>query len=181
MMGMSAASGAWQLHGRDSYRLFSMSILPFTLCSPIVGIARGAVEEFTAQMRGKAGGGRTAESVAVQLRLAESSAEVDAAYRIVRDDPAEMIERVGSGETLTELDQATYRRNFAYATRLCVQAVNRLFDASGGHALFASNAMQRFHRDVHAGAHQAALYWDTIGESYGRAALGLPPAEQQRR
>jgi len=180
MMGMNASSGAWQLHNRDSYRLPSMSLLPFTLCSPIVGMARGAVEEFTAQMKGKAGAGRSAESVAIQLRLAESSAEVDSAVRIVRGDSREMIERAGAGEVLSELDQATYKRNFSYATKLCVQAVNRLFDAAGGHGLFAGNAMQRFHRDVHAGAHQAALYWDAIAEAYGRAALGLPVAEQRR-
>jgi 3-hydroxy-9,10-secoandrosta-1,3,5(10)-triene-9,17-dione monooxygenase len=91
-----------------------------------------------------------------------------------------MIERAGAGETLSELDNATYRRDYGYAAKLCVQAVNRLFEASGGHGLFASNAMQRFHRDIHAGSHQAALYWDAIGEAYGRAALGLPAAEMRR-
>ena len=180
MMGMGPASGAWQTHNRDSYRLFGMSLLPFTLCSPIVGMARGAVEEFTSQMKSKPGAGRGAESVAIQIRLAESSAEVDAAYRIVRDDSREMIERAGAGENLSELDQTTYRRDFGYAAKLCVQAVNRLFDASGGHGLFAANPMQRFHRDIHAGAHQAALYWDAIGEAYGRAVLGLPVQDSRR-
>jgi 3-hydroxy-9,10-secoandrosta-1,3,5(10)-triene-9,17-dione monooxygenase len=180
MMGLGPASGAWQLHQRDSYRLVGMSLLPFTLCSPIVGMARGAVEEFTNQMKGKTGPGRGAESIQVQMRLAESAAEVDAAVRIIRDDSREMIERAGAGETLSELDNATYRRDYGYAAKLCVQAVNRLFEASGGHGLFASNAMQRFHRDIHAGSHQAALYWDAIGEAYGRAALGLPAAEMRR-
>jgi alkylation response protein AidB-like acyl-CoA dehydrogenase len=176
MVGLNASSGAWQAHGRDSYRLPSMAILPFTLCSPLVGIAQGAVDEFVAQLTGKTGPGRSTESVAIQLRVAESSAEVDLARRVMRDDSREMIERVRAGEVLTELDQATYRRNLGFAARLCVQSVNRLFEASGGHALFDSNAMQRFHRDVHAGSHQAALYWDSIGEAYGRAVFGLPPA-----
>jgi 3-hydroxy-9,10-secoandrosta-1,3,5(10)-triene-9,17-dione monooxygenase len=157
-----------------------MSLLPFTLCSPIVGMARGAVEEFIRLMKGKTGAGRTAESVGVQLRLGESSAEVDAANRIIKYDSREMIERAGAGEVLTEMDQVTYRRNFGYAAKLCVQAVNRLFEASGGHGLFDSNPMQRYHRDVHAGSHQAALYWDAIGEAYGRAALGLPAAGFRR-
>jgi hypothetical protein len=37
--------------------------------------------------------------------------------------------------------------------------------------------MQRFHRDVHAGAHQTALFWDPVAESYGRALLGLAPIQ----
>jgi hypothetical protein len=37
--------------------------------------------------------------------------------------------------------------------------------------------MQRMHRDVHAGAHQTALYWDAVAEAYGRAVFGLPPSQ----
>jgi hypothetical protein len=40
--------------------------------------------------------------------------------------------------------------------------------------------MQRFHRDIHAGSHQFALYWDSIAEGYGRAALGLAPLNSFR-
>ena len=41
MMGLGPQSGAWQLHNRDSYRLPSMAMLPFTLASPIVGMVTG--------------------------------------------------------------------------------------------------------------------------------------------
>jgi 3-hydroxy-9,10-secoandrosta-1,3,5(10)-triene-9,17-dione monooxygenase len=86
-----------------------------------------------------------------------------------------LIERAEQGALPDEFEQATARRNYGYVAKLCLQAVNRLFEASGGHALYDTQALQRFHRDVHAGAHQVALYWDAIGEGYGRAALGLPP------
>jgi hypothetical protein len=59
----------------------------------------------------------------------------------------------------------------------CCSAVDRLFEASGARSLYESDAMQRFHRDVHAGAHQTALYWDAVAEAYGRAVLGLPPSQ----
>jgi len=35
--------------------------------------------------------------------------------------------------------------------------------------------MQRFHRDVHAASHHAALTWDVIAEQFGRQALRLAP------
>ena len=173
---MGPVSGlGYELHGRASYRLPVTSILPFTLCSPLVGMAQGALDEFIERLKGKTGHGRTAESVAIQLRVAESSAEIDAARLLVRTTSRELIERAAQGDMPSELEQATARRNYGYVAKLCLQAVNRLFEAGGGHSLYETHALQRFHRDVHAGSHQVALYWDAIGEAYGRTALGLPP------
>lgn len=175
LMGDIQGSPAFALHGRASYRLPPMSLLPFTLCSPLVGMAQGAIDEFTNNLKGKTGPGRTADSVALQLRLAESSAEVDAARLLVRTRTRELIQRAGEGERLNDVEQAAVRRDYGFVAKLSVRAVNRLFEAAGGHALYDTEAIQRFHRDVHAGSHQAALGWDSIGEGYGRAALGLPP------
>jgi 3-hydroxy-9,10-secoandrosta-1,3,5(10)-triene-9,17-dione monooxygenase len=83
--------------------------------------------------------------------------------------------RAMAGDVLSDLETLRYRRNVAYVSRLCVSAVDRLFEASGGRSLYDSDPMQRIHRDVHAGAHQTALFWDTVAEAYGRAAFGLPP------
>ena len=176
MMGMGPTSPASGLHGRDSYKLFGMSILPFTLCSPMVGMAQGAIDAFVERYTGKTGPGKSAESVALQLRVAESSAEVDTARLIVTHHTREMIERVGSGETLSDLDRARYGRDIGFVAKLSVSAVNRIFEAAGGHSLFESDPIQRLWRDTNAGGHQAALYWDNLAEGYGRAAFGLTPA-----
>jgi 3-hydroxy-9,10-secoandrosta-1,3,5(10)-triene-9,17-dione monooxygenase len=58
-------------------------------------------------------------------------------------------------------------------SRLCVQAVNRLFEAGGARAIVDSEPLQRFHRDAHAASHHAALSWDVAAEAFGRHALGL--------
>jgi alkylation response protein AidB-like acyl-CoA dehydrogenase len=179
-MGAFSGSGAYELHGRASYHLPPMTLLPFTLCSPLVGMAQGALDEFLARLQGKTGPGRTSDSVALQVRIAESSAEIDAARLLVKSTTREVLEQASRGDLPDELRQATVRRNYGYVAKLCVQAVNRLFEASGGHALYDSHAIQRFHRDVHAGSHQVALYWDSIAEGYGRAALGLPPLDPFR-
>ena len=60
-------------------------------------------------------------------------------------------------------------------TQLCLHSVNRLFDLSGGHALFDSVSLQRFHRDAQAVAHRDGLIMDLGGQQYGRIALGLEP------
>jgi 3-hydroxy-9,10-secoandrosta-1,3,5(10)-triene-9,17-dione monooxygenase len=130
-----------------------------------VGIAQGAVDEFTRRLRAGAPSGPA------QLRLAEASAEVDAARTLHAHAVREVIDRAAAAETFTEADRARYRRDKSFVARLCVQAVNRLFEAGGARAIMESEALQRFHRDAHAASHHAALSWDVAAEAYGRLRL----------
>jgi alkylation response protein AidB-like acyl-CoA dehydrogenase len=74
----------WELHQRLSYRLPLRCMTGWDLVAPLIGIAQGAVDEFTARLRGTSGLGRTADSVLIQVRLAEAAVEVDAARELQR-------------------------------------------------------------------------------------------------
>jgi alkylation response protein AidB-like acyl-CoA dehydrogenase len=179
---LEGKTAGWELHGRASYRAPLMCLFPFTLAAPALGMAQGALEAFIEQLSGRSmlGGGSMADSVACQLRVAEASAEVEAARALMRNDCLQVLDQAARVEPITLLDRARYRRDQAYMTRLSVQAVDRLFEAGGGHALFDSNPLQRFHRDVHAASHHFALRWDFSAEPYGRMALGLEPGPNAR-
>jgi len=166
---------AWELHRRLSYRLPVRCMTGWDLLTPLIGIAQGAVDEFTSRLQGTSGPGKTADSTLVQVRLAEASVEVDAARELLRCSIREILAKAERGEKFTQLERARYRRDKNFAAKLCVQAVNRLFEGSGGRAISESDAMQRFHRDVNAGSHHVGLSWDAAAEDYGRQALGLPP------
>ena len=112
--------------------------------------------------------GRGADVAALHLRLAEAAAEVDAARTIHRTDVAEMLERAAAGRPFTEFDRVRYRRDKGFLTRLCVQAVNRLFEAAGARAMMDAEPLQRFHRDAHGASHHTALAWDAAAEAFGR-------------
>jgi 3-hydroxy-9,10-secoandrosta-1,3,5(10)-triene-9,17-dione monooxygenase len=146
-------------------------LLGWDLVAPLLGMAQGMIDEFIARMTGTSGPGRSADSPAIHLRLSQACAEVDAARALVRQDVREILDRAQSGQPYPALDRARYRRDKAYAVQLCLQAVNRLFDVSGGHALFDSEALQRFHRDAHAAAHRDTLTMDFAGQDFGRLAL----------
>ena len=163
----------WEFHQRLSYRVPLRCLTGWDLVAPLIGIAQGAIDEFTSGLRGKSGPGRTADSVPLQMRLAEASAEVDAARAFHRQDVHEMFDKAARGDAFTPMDRARYRRDKAFIARLCVQAVNRLFEASGARGLLQSEPIQRFHRDAHAASHHAALTWDSWAEQFGRQALGL--------
>ncbi len=99
---------------------------------------------------------------------------------MMADDGREIVARAKAEEATTLKERARVRRNHGYVARICVRAVDRLFEAAGGHALFDDNPMQRFHRDVHAGSHHFGLAWETPAEEYGRMRLGLEPKNPAR-
>jgi 3-hydroxy-9,10-secoandrosta-1,3,5(10)-triene-9,17-dione monooxygenase len=175
-------SDGWALHGRPSYRAPIRALLSWTVVAPILGMAQGALETFTADLaqRKLPDGTSMTQSVPSQLRLAESSAEVDAARTLLRQDSREVLDRAARGEMPTVLDRARYRRDHAFATKLALRAVTRLVEEGGGHALQASHPLQRFYRDVHAGSQHASIRWDENAEQYGRVALGLDPSPTAR-
>ena len=172
--GDSDLSG-WELHGQDRYRVPVPVLLGWDLVAPMIGLARGMIDEFVEKLSGTSGPGRTADSSAIHLRLSQACAEVDAAQALMEGDVAETLRKGREGEPFTPLERARFRRDKAYCTQLGLQAVNRLFDLSGGHALFDSEPMQRFHRDAQAVAHRDGLIMDLGGQQFGRVLLGLEP------
>jgi alkylation response protein AidB-like acyl-CoA dehydrogenase len=165
------------LHDRATYKVAAFPVLSFTLAAPLLGIAQGALDAFEVAIKTRFS--PTGQSLAAQqnmhIRIGEAAAELSAARALMRQDLAELVHRGRHGDTLTMLDRTRIRRDHAYIARLAVQATNRLFEVAGGHALFDGSALQRAHRDVHAGSHQVALTWDTYAEQYGRVRLGLEP------
>jgi 3-hydroxy-9,10-secoandrosta-1,3,5(10)-triene-9,17-dione monooxygenase len=162
----------WEQHRRPSYRLPLRAMTGWDLAAPLIGIAQGAVDEFAGRAQ-KGVSARGQGPSALALRLADASAHVDAARALHRQDIRELLACAARGETPGEPDRARYRRDKGFIARLCVQAVNTLFEGSGARAIMESEPLQRFHRDAHAASHHAALSWDTWAEQFGRQALGL--------
>jgi 3-hydroxy-9,10-secoandrosta-1,3,5(10)-triene-9,17-dione monooxygenase len=167
-----------KIHSTPNYRIPLQSILSFALASPILGMAQGAINDFEERMRHGVtarDGNKLAEIQYIQIRLGKAAAEAWAARSKMRQDCQEIFSRARRDEMPTMDDRTRYRRDQAYVAKLSVQAINRLFEVSGGHALFDSSAIQRFHRDAHAASHHVGLAWNTVVEQYGRVRLGLPP------
>ncbi|CAI2797505.1 MULTISPECIES: p-hydroxyphenylacetate 3-hydroxylase oxygenase component [Pseudomonas fluorescens group] len=109
------------------------------------------------------------------MRLAESTHQVAAARAFLEktwNEHAEHSEqqRYPSRETL-----AFWRTNQAYATKMCIQAVDRLFEAAGGNAWFEHNEMQRLFRDSHMTGAHAYTDYDVCAQILGRELMGLEP------
>jgi 3-hydroxy-9,10-secoandrosta-1,3,5(10)-triene-9,17-dione monooxygenase len=160
------------------YQLPAISLFAFCIAGVSLGIAQGAIEYFVETMRSRTSyytGRNLADFVTVQVHLAEAAAIADSARAVLLGDCDEATRIVGEGE-IPSLDQrARYRRDGAYAATLCTKAVDVLFQATGGGAIYARNPLQRAFRDVHAANAHYVLNWDINGAMYGRVALGLSP------
>ena len=113
--------------------------------------------------------------VGSQMRVAEATLEMASAHLLMQQKVAALLEQGARQHSLTVEERLHSRAVHAYVATLCVRAVDRLFAASGGRALFDANPLQRFHRDLHAASHHATLSWDIVSEQYGRVLLGLEP------
>jgi alkylation response protein AidB-like acyl-CoA dehydrogenase len=170
---VAAETPGRRIHNRPTYRVSMYTVLSYTLVWPLIGMADGALRDFEQRLSSRTTitGQSLADSASVQMLLAESAIDVESAYSLARQDLAFLIDRGRREEPLSDLEIARTRAHQAYVARLAVRATNRLFEMSGGHGLFDSVAIQRFHRDVNAGSQQTALTWHINAEEYARRRL----------
>jgi 3-hydroxy-9,10-secoandrosta-1,3,5(10)-triene-9,17-dione monooxygenase len=163
-----------KLHEGPLYKCPRYSCSPYTLLAPLLGIVQGAVDDFCAATGGKTSmGKRVASFESMQLKVAESEAEVDAARLLAHRNCRENIDIMRRDGALSTLLRARNRRDQAFAARLCLSAIDRLHAASGAHGLFDSSRVQLAFRDAHAAAAHMALSWEMAAKPYGQLRLGL--------
>src|SRR3954451_14670321 len=158
------------------YQLPAISLFAFCIAGVSLGIAQGAIEYFTQTTKTRTSyytGRNLADFVTLQIHLGEAGAVVDAARSVMLGDCDEATRIVEEGNVPSLEQRARYRRDGAYAATLCTKAVDVLFQATGGGAIYARNPLQRAFRDVHAANAHYVLNWDINGAMYGRVALGL--------
>ena len=121
---------------------------------------------------------RMAEFATVQLRIAEASGCIDAGRQLILRDIAEVEQRADRGGKFDVNLRIRNRLDHAFCTKLFVQAVDALFLASGGNAIYLDQPIQRYWRDIHAAGVHISLNWDAVGTMYGQHVLGLEPKGQ---
>ena len=154
----------------------SIMILNHFILAPVIGMARGVLDVF--DERSTRLDSQTflpaRERPGPQLRYAEASAEIDAAEMFLRHNLATVRESGERGEITLE-QRAEIRRNIVYASKLALQATNRLVDGMDSSALYDKNALHRQALDVRAGSLQFVLHWEETAIQYSRVHWGMEP------
>ncbi|MGD0463254.1 MAG: acyl-CoA dehydrogenase family protein [Tepidisphaeraceae bacterium] len=167
-----------KLHASPLYRAPLWAVFTLGICAPAVGIARGASESFLQEMKTRVWGldyAPQAKNPAIQLRLAEATAMIDAADLLYRRSLTQTIDKIMAGETPSLEDRVRSRRDQAFAVRTVTRAVELLLDAQGGKGLYEGGHVQRAFRDLHAVSAHIMAGWDMPALCYGQVVLGGTP------
>lgn len=160
------------------YRMPLLATMFLNAASSALGMARAALEEFKARLPGRGIVYTTytnkSEAAVTHLQIAEATVKLDAARLLLRRSVDDLEDHAARGEVVREPGRLRARMDAAYATTLCRQAIEILFDGSGGSSLALSNPIQRMARDARALCQHGMFSLQPTLETYGRSLLGLP-------
>jgi alkylation response protein AidB-like acyl-CoA dehydrogenase len=164
----------------DSQIYHAPFIYVFASCFSAVslGIAERMIALYTERTQGRVRaytGAKVGQSIPACMRLAESTHQVAAGRAFLEKTWAEMRDLAERHVYPTPTQMAFWRTNQAYAVKMFVAAVDRLFEASGGSAWFDDAEAQRLFRNSHMTAAHAYTDYDICAQILGRALMGLEP------
>lgn len=109
------------------------------------------------------------------MRLAESTHQVAAARALLEKTWDQHKEFSEQKRYPTDAELAFWRTNQGYAIKMCCEAVNRLFEVSGGSTWIHDNEIQRLWRDSNMTAAHAYTDYDVCKQILGRSLMGMEP------
>lgn len=143
-----------------------------------LGVAERMLEVFREKTKNRVRaytGASVGTATPALMRLAESTHQVAAARAFLEKTWQEHAEHSEAHRYPDRTTLTFWRTNQAYAVKMCIQAVDRLFEAAGGGAWMEANEMQRLFRDVHMTGAHAYTDYDVCAQILGRELMGLEP------
>lgn len=153
----------------------TFSRLGATLAAVAIGIARRALDELAALARGKTammGTTPLRETARVQSEVGRAQALVDGAQAHLEHGAGRIFARVEAGGTPTLDELARLRLAYVAAVERATEAVDRMHDLAGMHAVGLGHPLERCFRDVHVLTQHLAIS-PAHYERVGKALLGL--------
>jgi 3-hydroxy-9,10-secoandrosta-1,3,5(10)-triene-9,17-dione monooxygenase len=144
----------------DLYKLPFHSVFTTTICTPMIGMAMGAYAEHVEMQQNRRRAAYLGEKASLDpfaaVRIARASSEIDAAWALTMQNIREEEALVAKGEPIPLGLRLKVRRDQVLGSQRAIDAIDALFEASGGRALAEGTYLQRAWRDAHAGRVHAA-------------------------
>jgi indole-3-acetate monooxygenase len=154
-----------------------ITVFAMCLASVPLGIARAAIEAFGELAAAKTpvgAPGRLREKAAAQADIGRAEALLGSARAFMFDEAEKLWATVAAGDAPSLRQRAVARLAAAQAASASAQAVDLLYNAAGGSALYEDNLLERCFRDVHATTQHVGTSAANF-ELSGRVLLGLDP------
>lgn len=156
------------------YRLSVYSGLPAMLSGSVLGMAEGGLRAFVEMTSARKNpyGVAKGQNPIMQKRVAESTAEIAAARRLL-DDMCDRFDVLMAADKapMSAQDRIQMRWDAAYVVELSRRAIERLYAASGALGLYEGNPIYRAFRDISTACHHAVIDFDTVSSLMGQLQL----------
>ena len=158
--------------------------------APLVGMARGMLDESVSMIKQRVSGyippgpmtgmfdAKRMWPAVTMAKLAEASAEIDAARVQMLDNLSDVYSYASQGEAVPLEVRARARRDQVMAAKRSTEAANTIFSLAGGRGLSLRSPIQRLWRDAQAGGHHVVNGSDQALTSYGAYLMGEPIEDQ---
>jgi alkylation response protein AidB-like acyl-CoA dehydrogenase len=159
------------------YRLPLVGVAASGIPTPMLGVARGALDEVTELARNKtpvASSGPLKERASAQVQLGRAEAILRSGRLLLLDRLREAWRRCVNGETHSLEQKADLLLAMAHAMSTAVQAVELACSIAGSTAFRASSPLERCFRDVQTMRHHVFASEQRYG-TFGQVCLGVPP------
>lgn len=141
------------------YRVPFGQLFTRTVATPAIGMLQGALEAYVdlnKRRQGRADGKKASEDPFNLETCARATLAIREVRALMKNDWSEMMAKAEANEPIDVEERVAYRANAGAATDRMVKALDDLFMASGGSAIFLDQDIQRFFQDIHAArAHHA--------------------------
>ena len=162
------------------YRLPFGQIFVRSVSTTAIGIAQGALNLYcdAAAKRVAAGdGAKVAEDPTSQVVAAQAAELIDEVKLVLYRNVEELMSAARTGGEMPIDRRARFRYDSSMAVVKAVQAVDLIYTASGGRAIFLNSPMLRFFLDAHAARAHYANNPDKPGRNFGGVQLKLKNAD----
>jgi 3-hydroxy-9,10-secoandrosta-1,3,5(10)-triene-9,17-dione monooxygenase len=164
----------WAVNPSPLYRLPFALVFNHALTASVLGAARGFFDLWIDLSRTRKGGmgGAIADDPYCQSLLSESSYAIEGGFIRMRHDFDELMDAARAGRSLSLQRRAAMRYHACRSAQLAAHAVDRLFEASSGKAIFLDHPLQRRYQDIKAMLGHAYLNVDAPARMAGALAFG---------
>ena len=174
--GFKRSSPGNELNPAPLYRLPFGQVFVRSVSTTALGVAENALDAYrkVAAQRIAAGDGKkVADDPTAQIAAAEAEALIDEARTILLRDMDELMSLARAGADMPIERRIKLRYDSSRLVDKCVEAVDGLFSASGGRAIFLASPMLRHFLDVHTARAHYANNPDKPGRNHGAVQLQL--------
>jgi len=173
--GFRRKSPGHEVNAAPLFRIPFGQIFVRAVTTSSLGITQGALDAFLGIARDRiaaSDGTKASQDPMVQHACAEAEAVIDEGRLVLFRNMEELMEQARAGEDMPVDRRVKFRYDASRIVQRCVDAVDGLFAAAGGRALFQDHPVQRFFLDIHSARAHFASNPDKPGRNLGGVHLG---------